>query len=92
MDKLLCKDCKFSKASLIDKLLRNTYNYVCTHPDSWYTPKPDYVLGRSRPAYFTSCKTQRMWGERCGTDANNWHPKDTSKVFIYLRHKQAQKG
>ena len=92
MDRLLCKDCKFSKVSFIAKLLRNEYAYTCTHRDSWYTPKPDNVLGLDRTSYFQSCKTQRMWGESCGTDANNWLPKDTTKVFIYLRHKQAKKG
>lgn len=87
MDKLLCKDCKYSKASFLSKLLQNEYAYTCTHPDSWYTPPPDNVLGQSRTAYFKSCKTQRMWGETCGTDAHNWVPRDTRKVFIYLRNK-----
>jgi hypothetical protein len=87
MDKILCKDCKYSKVSFLGKLLRNEYAYTCTHTDSWYVPKPDNVLGLDRPAYYRSCKTQRMYGETCGTDGNNWIPKDTSKVFIYLRHK-----
>lgn len=87
MSQLLCKDCKFSKVTFLAKLMRNEYAYTCMHRDSLYTPSADYVIGAKNEPYYQSCKVQRMWGEACGTDANNWHPKDTTKVFMFLRHK-----
>jgi hypothetical protein len=87
MDKLLCKDCKFSKVSWIGKLLKEKYAYTCMHRDSWYVPKPDQVLGTEPKGYFQSCATQRSYASECGTDANNWVPKDTSKIFLFLKHK-----
>jgi hypothetical protein len=85
MNKVLCKDCKFAKISFINKLLQNEYGYRCKHPDSWYVPAPDNVLGLDKKGYFQSCISSRMYGEKCGPDAKNWVPKDTSKVFIFLQ-------
>jgi len=85
MEKVLCKDCKFAKINFINKLLQNQYGYRCSHPDSWYVPTPDNVLGLDKKGHFQMCITARMYGEKCGPDANNWVPKDTSKVFIFLK-------
>lgn len=85
MEKVLCKDCKFSKASLLSILFRNQYGYTCKHEDAWYVPAPDNILGVENQGYFRSCSAARMYGEKCGPNAKNWVPKDTSKVFIFLK-------
>ena len=85
MEKVLCKDCKFSKVSFLSKVLQNEYAYTCKHEDAWYSPTPDNVLGLDKKGYFRSCTTSRMYGEKCGPNAKNWIPRDTSKVFTFLK-------
>lgn len=84
-EKVLCKDCKFAKVSFLSKVLQNEYAYRCTHQDAWYEPSPDNVLGLDKTGYFRSCTVARMYGEKCGISARNWIPKDTSKVFTFLK-------
>lgn len=85
MEKILCKDCKNSKASFMDRLIKNQYGYRCMLPEAFYTPSPDKTLGLDRPGYFESCNVARADPRICGPDAKNWVPRDTTNVFTFLK-------
>jgi hypothetical protein len=86
MEKILCKDCKNSKTSFFNKIFtKSPYGYQCMLPEAFYTPPPDKTLGLDRPGYFESCNVARVDPKICGPDAKNWVPRDTAKVFTFLK-------
>jgi hypothetical protein len=84
MTEVLCKDCKHSKANLLDRLLQSSYAFKCTIEESWNAPKPDRVTGNSSTGYYDSCAVMRV-GNACGPDAKRWVPKDSKMVFMFLQ-------
>ena len=53
-EKVLCKDCKHAKAHWFNRMIGNRYMFTCTHPDAWYQPKEDLVIGKTEKGYFQS--------------------------------------
>jgi hypothetical protein len=75
-DMKFCKDCKFYKLTLFDRLLGMNQYGVCTNATWNDTSKIDYLItgkrGRDRN-YFAS--TMRSLSRQCGEDAKWFEPK-----------------
>ena len=88
---LLCKDCKFSKMSLANRIL--TFNGVVGAEGFMYrctkTFKPDRnvidpVVGPKRvKPELSYCETERKHGD-CGPTAKYWTPKHKKDLFKML--------
>lgn len=88
---LLCKDCKFSKMSLTDRIF--TLNGKVGVSGSMYTCikafKPshdivDPVVGPKHvKAELTFCEIERQYGN-CGSSARNWQPRKKKDLFKLL--------
>jgi hypothetical protein len=87
IDKILCKDCKFSKVSWFNRMIDNQYAFKCSHPDSWYQPSEDRVTGKPTPGYFQSCSTMRGGlSDGCGKEGKLWSPRNKKDLFKFIKH------
>ena len=82
---LLCKDCKFARASFMTRLANFSYGFSCTIPEAWVEPEYDPVVGTTKEGYFHVARVMRGIHEPCGPDAKKWVPNSTKKVFLMLK-------
>lgn len=88
---LLCKDCKFSKMSLTNRIITLNGNlgargfmYKCTKT---YKPGHNIIDPVTGPEYvnpaISYCEVERKHGD-CGPTAKNWIPKKKKDLFKML--------
>ena len=86
-EKILCKDCKHSRASWFNRMIDNHHLFDCVHPASWYQPKEDAVVGKTQKGYFQSCSRMRSaLGDECGPSGKLWEPSNKTDLFKYIKH------
>ena len=86
-EKVLCKDCKHAKAHWFNRMIGNRYMFTCTHPDAWYQPKEDFVIGKTEKGYFQSCNSMRSGiNDPCGKEGKLWEPSNKKDLFKYIKH------
>ena len=83
---LKCKDCKHASGSLAARLLRESYFFKCTIPESWNEEKYDPVFGKTTPGFNSSCNVMRGSFSVCGPDAKKWTPRNTKLIFLALKN------
>lgn len=85
---LLCKDCKHSEASWLERVTKTTFAFKCTLPESWNEEEFSPVTGVTRPGYFTGCNVMRSsFNKACGAEALAWEPRNFKRdMFKYIKH------
>ena len=83
---LLCKDCKYSKADWLSRLLGTAYNFKCTVKESWQPEEFSMVTGVTTPGYFQTCGVIRSIPRICGPNALLWEPAKDKNLFLRIKH------
>ena len=81
---LKCKDCKYSQADFLSRILNVSSGFKCILPESYVEEKYDPVTGKTTPGYFNFCSTMRIM-ENCGPKAIRWSPRSTKLIFLALK-------
>jgi hypothetical protein len=92
---LLCKDCKFSKMNLIDRVftLNGKVGVIGVMYKCVKTLKPshdiiDPIVGPKRvKAELSFCEIEREYGN-CGLSARNWQPRKKKDLFKLLTREE----
>jgi len=79
-----CSDCKHSKASFMDRLLRNSHGFRCTLPESMIQARYDPVNGSSTPSFYQFCSSMRI-DNMCGPKAKAWEPRHKKHLFLMFQ-------
>jgi hypothetical protein len=82
---LLCKDCKYSSADWLSRLLGTAYNFKCTVKESWEAEEFSPVTGVTRPGFFQNCGVMRAT-RICGPSALLWEPAKDKNLFLRIKH------
>lgn len=81
---LKCKDCKYSKAHILARLMNISWAFQCTHPKSWNEPDYNPVTGKTGKGFYSSCGGMRVKKD-CGPEAKSWVPRNSKLIFLALR-------
>lgn len=85
----LCKDCKHSMVSTIEKILSfgrpASYGYKCKLAFTDAHLEYDAVTGPKKiSAKYDYCSVARIDNRKCGKDAKLWEPKHKKDLFKFL--------